>query len=135
MTSFWTLVGVGFATGIATLAGGGLALRLRAILNLLVAFSAGTIVGVALFDLLPEALDLSANASSNLGIMTAIATGFAVYLIADRISVVTSKQSDGPRHLGPASLTTHSLLDGVAIGLAFHVSAGRNHRRSGRARP
>jgi ZIP family zinc transporter len=32
--------------------------------------------------------------------------------------------NEGSGHLGPASLTAHSFLDGLGIGLAFHVSTG-----------
>lgn len=124
MTASWTILAVGLATGVATLAGGGLALRLRSILGLLLAFSSGTIIGVALFDLLPEAMNLAGEGRTYLRITTATATGFALYLIAQRLSVITSNQSVGHRHFGPASLTIHSLLDGIGIGLAFHVSTG-----------
>lgn len=123
MTSFWTVLIVGVATGAATLVGGALVLRLRSALDLLLGFSSGTIIGVALFDLLPEALDLAGETHSHLSITTAVAAGFALYLFIDRISVITANDSGGHRHFGPASLTLHSLLDGLGIGLAFHVSA------------
>ena len=119
----WGMLLVGLGAGAATLAGGGLVLRFRSTLDLMLGFSSGTIIGVALFDLLPEALDLAGDSHSHLSITTAVGAGFALYLIVDRISVTTSKESGGHRHLGPASLTLHSLLDGLGIGLAFHVSA------------
>lgn len=123
MTPFWTVVLVGLATGAATLAGGALVLRFRSALDLLLGFSSGTIIGVALFDLLPEGLDLAGDSHSHLSITTAVAVGFVLYMLVDRVSVITSKESGGHRHLGPASLTFHSFLDGIGIGLAFHASA------------
>ena len=48
---------VGVFTSAATLFGGGLALRFRSALTLFLGFSSGAVIGVALFDLLPEALE------------------------------------------------------------------------------
>lgn len=115
---------VGLATGAATLLGGGLALRFRSALGLLLGFSSGAIIGVALFDLLPEALDLGGDQHSHLSITTAVAIGFCLYLIADRVSVLTTNGPGGHSgHFAPASLTAHSVMDGLGIGLAFHVSS------------
>lgn len=115
---------VGLATGAATLAGGGAALKLRGLMGLLLAFSSGAITGVALFDLMPEALDLAGEAHTHLIIMTAVAMGFCFYMIVDRTSGWATGGRDGARgHLAPASLTAHSLMDGLGIGLAFHVSS------------
>lgn len=122
MTPLWEPLVVGVATGAATLTGGSLVLRFRAALDLLLAFSSGTIVAVALFDLLPEALDLAGDSHSHLSITTAVAVGFVVYLIAERMSAITSREGKASRHFGPGSLTLHSLLDGLGIGLAFHLS-------------
>jgi ZIP family zinc transporter len=112
---------IGLATASATLAGGILIFYLRSALDLIVGFSAGTIIGVSLFDLLPEALDLAGDTHSSLFVTTAAAGGFAFYFAADRISAILTKGEEG-RHFAPASLTLHSFVDGLAIGLAFHVS-------------
>lgn len=115
---------LGLATGAATLVGGGLALRFRSALGLLLGFASGAIIGVALFDLLPEALDLAGDQHSHLTITTAVAIGFGLYLIADRVALQMSGGTGGHcGHFAPASLTAHSLMDGLGIGLAFHVSA------------
>ena len=47
----------------ATLAGGALALRFRDQLHLILGFSAGAIVGLTFFDLLPEALKIGRERS------------------------------------------------------------------------
>ncbi|HWE99196.1 MAG TPA: hypothetical protein VG248_05315 [Caulobacteraceae bacterium] len=118
------VVGVGAATGAATLAGGLLALRLRAALPLLLGFSAGAVVGVALFDLLPEAVRLGAPRPDALALATAMGAGFGGYLLADRLATRLQGLSGALRaNFGPASLTAHSLLDGLGVGLAFHVSS------------
>ncbi len=78
---------------------------------------------MALLDLLPEALDLGAPGFRPLTITTLVATGFAVYLTADRAAGILGRGSRGHRrHFGPASLTAHSLMDGLGMGFAFQVS-------------
>jgi ZIP family zinc transporter len=115
---------VAFLTGTVTLLGGTLALRFGTALDLLLGFSSGSIIGVALFDLFPGALDLAGERHSTLSITSAIAAGFALYLTADRASFIFAAESSGRRHFAPAALTLHSFLDGLGIGLAFHVSLG-----------
>ena len=47
------------ATTISTALGGLFAIKLKDKLHLILGFSAGAVLGVALFDLLPEAIDLT----------------------------------------------------------------------------
>jgi zinc transporter ZupT len=111
------LVLLGLAAAAATLVGGTLALRLERRIHLILGFSAGAVMGVALLDLLPEALALSPKPSSVL-VLTAV--GFMAYLAADRtLAAVGGRRG----HLGAGSLTLHSVMDGLAIGLSFQVSA------------
>ena len=101
-----------------------MALRFRSTLDVLLGFSSGAIIGVALFDLLPEALDISGELHSHLSITTAVGVGFALYLAVHRVFALLPESVGRHRaHLGPASLTTHSLMDGLGIGLAFQVSS------------
>jgi ZIP family zinc transporter len=115
---------IGAATGAATLLGGALALRLRSEIGLFLSFSAGAVLGVALFDLLPEAFELSGARFSPLDIITAMAIGFTLYLVIDRTATLMTRGSGRHRrYLGPGSLTLHSLMDGLGIGLSFQVSS------------
>ncbi len=118
------LIAIALATGAATLAGGWLALRLAGRIHLILGFSAGAVIGVALFDLLPEALELG-RASHQVATLTAFtALGFLAYLVADRALLIASTDRAGHRgHLGAGALTVHSLVDGLAIGFGFQVSA------------
>lgn len=117
------LLVIGVATALATLFGGGLALRFRSALGLFLGFSSGAVIGVSLFDLLPEALELGRATHSALTLTTAVAIGFGLYLTVDRVSLLMTSGADGNRrHLGPGSLTLHSLMDGIAVGMAFHVN-------------
>jgi zinc transporter ZupT len=116
------------ATFVSTLSGGLFALRLRDRLHLILGFSAGALVGVAFFDLVPEALDLVGGADGRF--VTAImAAGFVGYMVLDR--TIAPHGDKGPRTerlwqrgaLGACCLSVHSFLDGFAIGIAFKVSA------------
>jgi ZIP family zinc transporter len=122
MIPIWAMLSVGLLTGGVTLLGGSAVLRYKPTLDLLLGFSSGAVIGVALFDLLPEGLNLAGDVHSHLTISTAAAVGFALYLLADRISRLRAKDWNARRHFGPASLTLHSFLDGLGMGLAFHVS-------------
>jgi zinc transporter ZupT len=117
------LIALGVAAAAATLLGGALALRFEKQLHLVLGFSAGAVVGVALFDLLPEALELGAGVHDPRLILAVVALGFLGYLIVDRALLIATTDNTGHRgHLGAGSLTLHSLLDGLAIGLGFQVS-------------
>jgi ZIP family zinc transporter len=118
------LAGLGLAAGAATLAGGRFALRLEGRIHLILGLSAGAVIGVALLDLAPEALELGAPTRGPAAITGFVAAGFLIYLVVDRALLIVSRQATGHRgHLGAGSLTVHSTLDGLAIGLGFQVSA------------
>ena len=115
---------IGIAAGAATLAGGWLALRLAGRIHLILGFSAGAVIGVALFDLLPEALGLGGTSHGAAAVTAVVAVGFLGYLVVDRAFLIATTDRTGHRgHLGAGALTVHSLLDGLAIGLGFQVSA------------
>jgi len=97
-----------------------LALRFRRQIPLILGFSAGAVIGVALFDLLPEALTLGAKAAPAAAILGLVGAGFCAYLLLERGLAAAANGRGG--HLGPASLTAHSLLDGLGVGLAFQVA-------------
>jgi ZIP family zinc transporter len=116
------------AAFIFTLLGGMFALRFKDRLHLILGLSAGAIIGVAFFDLIPEAIELVESTMHAEEIMAVVALGFVLYMILDR-SIVLHHHHDNHHHahnqrgkLGAASFSFHSLLDGAAIGLAFQVS-------------
>lgn len=114
------LAAIGVAAGLATLFGGALALRLRRQIPLILGFSAGAVIGVALFDLTPEALALGGRIAAPAVVMGLIGVGFCGYMILERSLSVAAAGHSG--HLRPASLTLHSLVDGLGIGLAFQLA-------------
>ncbi len=75
---------ISIATLVATLIGGLVAVRLRDKLHLILGFSAGAVVAVAFFDLIPESLNLGSRYFSTETIMGIVALGFLIYLILDR---------------------------------------------------
>jgi len=115
------LIALGLAAGAATLAGGMLALRFARGVYLILGFSAGAVIGVALFDLLPEALELGAARGVD-SVLTLVAVGFVAYLAVDRALLMAGGDPGARGHMGAGSLTLHSALDGLGIGLGFQVS-------------
>ena len=117
------IAGAAFAS---TFLGGLLALKLRDKLHLILGFSAGAVIGVAFFDLLPEGIDFGGKFHSPSVILSCTALGFLSYLVLDRIllfhgdSAAADSAPRGP--LAAGVLCIHSLLDGIAIGFAFQTS-------------
>ena len=122
------IITIAIATCLATLLGGTFALRFKDKLHLILGFSAGAVIAVAFFDLLPEAIILGGQTYGVSSITSIAAAGFVFYMILDRFVMFHSHDESDHEHenrgkLGAGSLSIHSLLDGVAIGLAFQVSA------------
>jgi len=120
------IIFIGIAAFLATFLGGVFALHLKDRLHLVLGFSAGAIIGVAFFDLMPEAIKISSVAYPISSITALMAAGFVFYLLLDRFILLHSHQNeDGVGHrgnVGAGSLSLHSFLDGMGIGLAFKVS-------------
>ncbi len=107
---------------VATLLGGLFALHLKDRLHLILGFSAGAVIGVAFFDLIPEALELGSGVYDASFIMTAVAVGFVVYLLLDRF-FSTHEHAHNRIAARAGSLSLHGFLDGAGVGVAFQVSA------------
>jgi ZIP family zinc transporter len=112
-------------TFILTLLGGLFALRFHDKLHLILGFSAGSVMGVAFFDLLPEAMKLGSSQGAS-GISATIALGFLSYLVLDRLIFFRSRTEPGSYHahrgqFGALTMSIHSSLDGIALGLSFQI--------------
>lgn len=125
------LAGIALAAFAATFVGGAFALRFRDKLHLILGFSAGAVAGVALFDLLPEAMRLGLPYHAPEALVLAIAAGFFGYLVLDRLILLHTHddaghaETDHPRRgaFGALTLSAHSFIDGIAIGASFQISA------------
>lgn len=107
--------------------GGAFALASSNRLHLTLGFSAGAVLGVALFDLLPESFDLAGDSHNPTTVALFVGLGFFAYLVLNRVILLHPTHSEGDAQhrrgaIGAASLSLHSFLDGVGIGLAFKVS-------------
>ena len=122
----WLAVPLAIATAVSTMFGGVVAFRLRKELATVIAFTGGIVVAVALFDVLPEALDLI---DSPRRVTAVVGAGFVAFFLVERVLVLHHR--DEPEQaraharvgaFGAAGLSLHSFLDGLGIGLALHVS-------------
>ena len=112
----------GFAASAATLVGGLFGLYLAQRIVLVLGLTAGIVLGVALFDLLPESLSLAPAGGSARMTFAWVAVGIGGYMLFERVLGGLREAKRWRTHLGPATLTLHSLIDGLGIGLAFQVS-------------
>ena len=123
------LIAICFAIIASTLLGGAFALKLRDHLHVVLGFSAGAVVGVAFFDLIPESIELAAASYAPDTMLAITALGFVIYLALDRWVLLHShNHAHEDEHepsrgiFGAGSIALHSLFDGIGIGLAFQVS-------------
>ncbi len=121
------------ATAVATAAGGAIALRARDRLHLVLGLSAGLLLGLVAFDLLPEVFEMS---SSNLlgapAVSVAIVGGFLLLHVYERFfgSHEPAESDYGHDHkhsanlagsVGALAMGVHVFLDGLALGVAFAI--------------
>src|SRR5689334_20642194 len=81
---------LGMAAFFATLLGGTFALRFRDRLHLILGFSAGAVLGVAFFDLIPEAVELSSGHMDISTVTSLVAAGFVLFMVLDRLVILHS---------------------------------------------
>lgn len=119
------------AAAAAALLGGFMAIRSRNKLYLALGFTAGLILGLVAFDLLPEIFEISQ--STGLDIiwpMITLVSGFLLFHIVEKLILIHNFHEDkyeSHRHpyvgmAGAIALIGHSFLDGVSIGIGFQVS-------------
>jgi ZIP family zinc transporter len=105
----------------ATMIGGLFALKLKSLLPIAIGFSAGAVIGVAFFDLAPEALEAGKGVYDPRTLLMAAAAGFFLYMVLERM--VAHHDCEGQARpargvLGAASFSAHSVIDGFAMGIA-----------------
>ena len=119
------------ATFFSTLAGGLFALRFRDRLHYILSFTAGVLIGVVSFDILPEIFALARGQGIEpTGAMITLVVGFLLFHGMEKFILLHHAHEDAyaTHHhpqvgvLSALALAAHSFMDGVAIGLAFQVS-------------
>ena len=161
-----SIILIGAFACIFTFLGGLFALKYKDKLHLIFGFTAGAILGVAFFDLIPEAIDLAGDTFETKYIVSVVCFGFLLYMLIDRFVIShhhkageycecendeiydledcedcecdcghedenEHEHEDSHIHdenhqrrgsIGALSLSVHSFLDGISIGIAFQVS-------------
>ncbi len=121
----WLVLPLAGLTVVSTLAGGVVALRLSRDLTTAIALTGGVVVAVALFHVLPEAVE-AVDDPHRVGLLVGV--GFVAFFLAERALVLHHR--DEPEQaraharvgaLGAAGLALHSFVDGLGIGLAFGI--------------
>ncbi len=121
-----------FFTFLSTLLGGTIALRHRSSLHYIMSFTAGVLLGVCFYEVLPEAARVSSeNGLDVADVFIAATVGFLLIHVVEKLAVihtVSSEKRAQKRHpvvglISALGLVFHSFLDGVGIGLGFQVSA------------
>ena len=119
-------------TVVSTAFGGLLALRAKDRFHLVLGLSAGLLLGLVGFDLLPEVFADSTNTGGVPTVSIAILAGFLILHISERSfgghEPVDSEYSHDHKHgsiaggIGAVAMAGHVFLDGAALGVAFKVS-------------
>ncbi len=119
------------ATFFSTFFGGLFALKHNDRLHFILSFTAGVLIGVVSFDILPEIFDLAhEHAIDPMNAMIALVTGFLFFHSLEKFvlihhsqeSAYTSHHHPQVGFLSALALAGHSFMDGVGIGLGFQVS-------------
>ncbi len=121
-------------TFLSTFIGGLFALRFKEKLHLIMSFTAGVLLGVTFFDIMPEIFAITMQHHFNVTpAMIAIVIGFLAIHILEKFALIHSSHEEeyathSHKHptvglISAGGLSFHSFLDGVGIGLAFHVNS------------
>ena len=122
-------------TAIATTAGGFLAIKSKDRLHLVLGLSAGLLLGLVAFDLLPEVFELGTQEIFHApAVSVALIGGFLLLHFYEQLfgSHEPAESDYGHDHehssniagaLGAVAMGGHVFLDGLALGVAFKVSS------------
>ena len=122
-------------TAVSTFAGGALALKAKDRLHLVLGLSAGLLLGLVAFDLLPEVFELGSQEFLHAPVVSiALIGGFLLHHFYERIfgSHEPAESDYGHDHehshnfagaFGAIAMGGHVFLDGLALGVAFKVSS------------
>jgi zinc transporter ZupT len=121
----WVALPFAAITVAAAFAGGAAALRLSRDLRTAIALTGGVVLAVALFHVLPEAIEILDD-PRRVGAL--VGAGFLTFFLAERLLVLHHRDdpAEARAHshvgaLGAGALAIHTFIDGLGIGLAFSL--------------
>jgi ZIP family zinc transporter len=114
-------------TFLSTLFGGFIVLKFKKSLSIIFAFAAGSVLTVALMEILPESLDIANKFGIPVKyIMMSVVLSFLFFIILEKHfsahpikGIISEGHVMGP--IGAGSLILLSFLDGLTMGIAFQV--------------
>jgi ZIP family zinc transporter len=127
-------IGLAALTAIATTTGGFIAIKSKDRLHLVLGLSAGLLLGLVAFDLLPEVFSMGTKEFLHAPVVSiALIAGFLLLHFYEQIfgSHEPAESDYGHDHshssdiagaLGAVAMGGHVFLDGIALGVAFEVS-------------
>ncbi len=122
---------------LSTFIGGIFGIKNRDKLHYIMSFTAGVLVAVCFFDILPEVVSLSAEKGFPIiNAFIAVVVGFLAFHVLEKTIIIHHSHemdhnteehhfdhhSEAVGLFGALGLSFHSFLDGVGIGLGFHVN-------------
>lgn len=126
------MITIALLTFVSTFLGGIIGIKFHDRLHLILGLTAGVLLGVVSFDILPEIIHLVNSLDiSSTPPMIALVVGFLLFHILEKTLLIHHSHEDtygDHKHpsVGAASalaLISHSFLDGVGIGLGFQISS------------
>lgn len=126
-----TVILFALASFVSTFIGGLFAIKHKDRLHYILSFTAGVLIGVVSFDILPEIFELADKYHLEpTDAMIALVAGFLLFHSIEKFVMLHHAHEDvyAPHkhpHIGllsAAALSGHSLIDGIGIGLGFQVS-------------
>lgn len=127
-------IAIALAAVFATAIGGTIALKSHQRLHLVLGLSAGLLLGLVSFDLLPEVFHLNTDEVGGVPVvMVAFVVGFLLLHMLERWSGTHEPLDSDDEHLhthghsatgvvGALGMVVHVFLDGIAVGLAFTLN-------------
>ena len=114
-------------TFLSTLFGGFIILKFKKSLSIIFAFAAGSIVTVALMEILPQGLEIAKTSGIPVKyIMVSVVLSFLFFILLEKYfsahpikGIASEGHVMGP--IGAGSLILLSFLDGLTMGIAFQV--------------
>jgi len=111
--------------------GGLFGLKYRDNLHYIISFTAGVLLGITFFEVIPEIFSLAYESGRDITpALVVLVGGFLAVHILEKFAIVHNvHESEYAAHkhpvaglVGASGLVIHSFLDGIGIGLGFHVS-------------